>query len=420
LYLLNGRRETRLIFNEALTSAPEQSQLFSISRRYDKVLGHLVSEEQTTLFFADKKENAIHYQLFENGAQVPVQGTLESVDISNETIIGSFNKGGRFYILTVPKRSSVVKNYAFTSHENFRVTEYDLSDVDLGNPKENLHSILFSDRVGVYSNWELDIPCIPGEGGSVLKDASRPIKIYPFENEAIITLDHEYNKTILIRIFLNSRFSEVDYFNYPMLSDFVYSFNSYYLNDRLYQMVTTSKEMSLTVFQVSTGESLKDIQINKGDEIWFRNTPMFLNKTSNLSGEKRLEITETKEILKRLTKFELGLSVREVSDRLELKVGVYDEVRRKFSLPIAELGTIFLDISLYETLNKEYYFKSMFSLGLQHLSGEEVTLDYYEQIEGISEMDFMAEFDVPFNGKIIYGYFDKKSRRFNLFQLNDQ
>lgn len=416
LYFLNGKSGKRVLLTEEFQSLSSPMDTFQISNRYDTFLGHVANESETILFFHDKKLQVVHYLQFQSDIQQPTSGTVKEVNLIDEMLIGSFESNGKFYLLTVPKRTSIVKAYAFLGNDLLRATDYDFSGVKLGDRFPDLQAAFQFDQVGLIGSDEMSMGVIENNKGAYLKECFEPFKIYPRGEEALITLDHHFGNTILLKIFLNSRFSEVEYYSYEMKPDFGLGFNSYITDGHIFQVMASGREFNLTVKSLETKEKLAHLTAYKNEDWWIGNTPYYQSRVGDFFNMSRDSTDVTKEILKDLVRYELGIKV-EKEENFVITIGGYNAVKKVTPLSTMDIGNMYLTKSVNNLIGKAGYFKTILSGNFEQVEGEP-SPDAFERLDRSLKAENKIEFTRYWKGHFLYGSFDAISGDYQILEFD--
>ena len=417
IYFLNGKKGKRVVLSEDYQQLESSMDSFLVSYRYDEFLGYVANESESVLFFHDKKARAIHYLQFLNDDQQVSSGTVNDIELTEEVLLGAFESMGKFYLLTVPKRTSVIKSYAFLNKNLLRATEYDFSGIKLGDRFPDLQAAFQFDQIGVIGSDEMSLGVIKTNKGAYLKDCFEPFKIYPRDEEVLITLDHDFGNTVLLRIFLNSRFSEVEYYSHEMNPDFGLGFNSYITDDHIFQVMASGRELNLTVKNLKTKEKLVHLTAYKNEDWWIGNSPYYQSRYDDLFDVDRSEIHKSKDILKELARYELGLKV-EKGENYSITIGGYDTVKKVTPLSAMDIGNMYLTKTVNNLIGKAGYFKTILSNSFEH-TGDKVSEQVeFERLDTALKPESRIEFTQNWKGKFLYGFFDSSSEDYQLLKFN--
>ena len=147
-------------------------------------------------------------------------------------------------------------------------------------------------------------------------------------------LDSDKKETKLVRVNLDDFSIKTDSFIKPKIgsneteSAFT-KHNSLIYEDLIYQIKTSSKEMSLTVKNLNNKEIIKQLNLKKEDSITFKNGPIYQEKTSSSiffpKSERKLE--KTSKFLRKMSRSNVGLTTEIVNKKIQLTIGGYIEIK---------------------------------------------------------------------------------------------
>ncbi len=299
-------------------------------KKYTTLLGYSKDKTSYNLFFTDKK-NKHFYSKSINFINKSNSETIYDIKLKDELFLSSINQNNQFYLLTVKKSSSLLIIRVFSGSHLSQTETIDLSFYKLYKPPySNLSSILLSDEATF--RLDLSIQKIDSNSPSSLEITSKKNKLYSLNNSIYITLNNTRSNTKLISIDLSSFDFKVQLFNNGVVDcsdNFRVKSNSFLHNNTLFQIKGCAKELYFTIYDISSEKLLKDYRVTKDEEIIFKNSALiYKGDIKMFGGDSEKELDNTAQILRKISKSNMALSVNETSSFLEVTIGGFKEVSR--------------------------------------------------------------------------------------------
>lgn len=393
-------------------------------------IGELFFEDQLTLFYGNELNKQFGLIQLDYETGIYKKGPV-LINLEDEKFAQSFSHMGKFYLLTSVKNSSILNLYVYNSYTDVKKIELDYSEIKYSSSYRDdvtLHNLLKEETNGLKLNVQLSLAKVDQNLPIPLSLTSNRCNLYKSQDRVYLTIDNRAKSTTVLS------FSLLDY----DISTFVFdgqgiestamsgdkTINSYVLNEKLFQLVVTPKELLLLVYDLNNGQLLKSYGALREEEINFRNSDFYLEATNSFWGEraKRISGDETKKIISKIRKGDAALVVREVSEKLELKIGGYRQITNNVSgmggIPIG--GGIFLSSSYRVSDEQDYFFKSYL---------DPVTLNHepIEQIEGVPsiignlktslKLKDVVETIFSDGEKTFWCYYDTLTSIFHLYEI---
>lgn len=255
----------------------------------------------TKYFLETKKERTIHFKF-------PAE---------NQYVVADFQQNDTFSILSKDIKEQVLILDIF---KNGTVEEkvFDFS------------SFLYQDNSTKRINFtellkEFPIEKMDAESYNPLYKSTAKSKIYRFANRMILTLDHNSRKTQLFEINIENQEIKEKNFSQPNLKKARKTSNSFYQDDKLYQMAANEDELFLNIKDYNFQTSLKTIQVSKNDTIRFKISPLLIQRENR----KPSELKTTKKYLNHLSYLDGGLSVYKNKENTYITIGATPKIRKE-------------------------------------------------------------------------------------------
>jgi hypothetical protein len=223
-------------------------------------------------------------------------------------------------------------------------------------------------------------------------------------NRLILTLDHNLKKTQLFDIKLDSIAIKEKTFLQPENKKASKSSNSYYFENKLFQINTNAEDFLMDVKDLDSEKVIKSITVAKNDTIRFKNSPFLIQRDNS----KPSELKNTAKFLQQLSSSDIGISVFKNKKNLFITVGGLQLIDQGFDgfYPMIETKNIF-----FETIwNKQLEFTKEEQ---QPLASDKIYLymDNHKEVSLESIMKYKDYF--------ILGYFDTKTKQYTMLKFTD-
>jgi len=259
-----------------------------------------------------------------------------------------------------------------------------------------------------------------GEYNPLFKVTSKT-KLYTLPNRLILTLDQSLRKTQLFDINLENLEIKEKTFLQPLPQKNTKKSNSYYHENKLYQISVNSEQLLFDIKDYESGETLKKFSVLKNDTINFKNSPLFLQ----INDRRPKELKSTGKFLQTLAATDVGISVFKNKQNLFLTLGGTGLESKSISLNSFNMMDDFYgDFASPNYYNLDTYY-SVFFESVWNKKLESTTLNHeplaadkiYTFIESHQEV-FLPN-STKLNNYSILGYYDLNSREYILRKFSD-
>ncbi|RZJ54479.1 MAG: hypothetical protein EOO44_04920, partial [Flavobacterium sp.] len=247
--------------------------------------------------------------------------------VDSELMVTSFQKDNTFNLLMQHKSAPALILYVF---KNGMVEEKILDFTPFKFQDRKTQPKSFNQILRDYPIEKME----PGEYNPLSKVVSKT-KLYLLSNRLILTLDHNLKKTQLFDIKLDSIAIKEKTFLQPENKKASKSSNSYYFENKLFQINTNSEDFLMDVKELDSEKVIKSITVAKNDTIRFKNSP-FLIQRDNL---KPSELKNTAKFLQQLSSSDIGISVFKNKKNLFITVGGLQLIDQGFDGFYPMIGT---------------------------------------------------------------------------------
>ncbi len=325
-----------------------------------------------------------------------------TIPFKNETILSSFCKNNSFYILSLLEKEEKLKIYVFKDGETEeRVLNF--SGITFANEENQgltLNEILTDNPLEIMDlhSWN---PLFKGIQKS---------KMYVLEKKLILTLDYNSKQTQAFTIDLTTFETKERSFSQFPLEKQNSAANSFYQDDKLYQIKNNKEELIFSIRDYNSDELIKKYSLSEQDSTSFKNSPFYF-QTANQEARK---LKNTKNFLERLLYSNSGLSVYKTRKNSFITIGGN-------SLDAIQYGMTFgfNDYSAYEN-PVNVFFETVLNSELEPIN----------KVQGPMAVDFISQFvsehkevklesSFPFKDYTIFGYYDSKAKMYILRKFMD-
>ncbi|WP_086065104.1 hypothetical protein [Flavobacterium saccharophilum] len=249
-------------------------------------------------------------------------------------------------------------------------------------------------------------------------------KLYVLPNRMIFTLDYNPKSTQIFDF--NTETEEIKEKNFMQsLSEKGRKLsNSFFQNDKLYQVTANEEELSFDIKDYNTGQNLHSIKVSKNDTIKFKISPLFIQR----EGRKPTELKTTKKFLKHLSYLDLGLSVFNNNENSYFTIGGTPRIHEMNAFSNFE----YLDPDLAAMLPGAYnsigivhtesvYFESVFDSNYTFLKQENIEPLAMDNIYYFLNTNKKIALNniIKYKDFYILGYYDSASKQYIMRKFKD-
>lgn len=362
------------------------------------LMGYSFSEDgnPTLYWFSEAAKNIIIVKYyFENKTSKALKFEYPN---TTQAIVTSYQKDNSFNFLTQDKTGPKLILYVF---KNGIVEEkvLDFSSftfIDRKTKPKTFNEILAENPIEKME---------PGEYNPLSATISKT-KMYILSDRIILTLDQTLQKTQLFDINLSNLEIKKKDFVQPTPKKAARSSNSYYHENKLYQINANEDELLFDIKDLDSQQVLKSIAVSKNDTILFKNSPLLIQR-NNYSPK---ELKNTAKFLQHLSGLDMGISVFKNKKNLFITIGGISKTTNQsfegFYYPDIETKTVFFesiwDKKLGFTTEKQ-----------QPLAIDKIYL-FMDKHKEIALESIMKYKDYS-----ILGYFDTAAKQYKLLKFTD-
>jgi hypothetical protein len=414
VFVTDKETVTILKYNRALFLT-DQYTLARPDLSYKTITGYSFSTEgEPTLYWASldlKNIMTIKYNM--ELEKTYVSNYYQS--FSNETVATTLQDNDAFYILTQKNMAQKLILYAF---KDGRKEEKILDFKPFKFQSRKTETLTLNQILAVYP-----ISRVETNQFNPLFKGTEKTKMYLLKNRLLLTFDHNLKETQTFEIDLSTFEITEKKFPQPTPQKQTGLSNSYYHENKMYQLISNEDELAFEIKNYQTTETIKYFPVKKADTISFKNSTLWVQ----MNGQKPREIKNTAKFLQRLLFLDVGLTVYKTPKAILITIGgSNDGINNYMTLNRGIESTFtgnFSDIA-YDMLNSygpnSVYFESVFDKKLEHS----------KQVLDPLAVDFISGFcnDHPeislssvirYKNYYILGYYDTYTKQYTMRKFTD-
>ena len=381
---------------------------------YKTITGYSFNEEgKPTIYWSSQDLKNILAVQYDLNAKTTYLSNYYS-SYSNQDIVTSFQGNNTFYILSLKNLEQKLILYVYKDGKKEEKT-LDFNPFKFQNKSTEVLTL----------NQILEvcpIEKIETNQFNPLFKGTEKTKLYVLKNRLLLTLDHNYKETQAFDIDLNTFEIQEKNFPQPTTKKQTGLSNSYYHENKMYQLTSNEDELLFEIKEYQSGESIKNIPVSKNDTIPFKNSPLWVQ----MSGQKPRELKNTAKFLQRMLFLNVGLTVYKTPKAILITLGGTNDGQSNYDLSTginASVSGNFTDIA-YDLLNYSgpttVYFESVFDKKLQHSKQEQepLAIDF---ISRFREEHFEVSLSsiIRYKNYYIFGYYDTYAKQYTMRKFID-
>ncbi|MCD0469291.1 hypothetical protein [Flavobacterium sp. JAS] len=344
-FIADDKNLTILQYNKALFLTNELRT--SRSNIEDKfIIGYSFDEDRNpTIYWSTEDFKSIVLIKYDMTNKV-IKPLKFSFPYSKEYFIASFQKNNIYYILAKDSAEQTLTLYKFKD-ETVEEKPLDFSAFTFQN--KNTQFLTFNQFIREYPIEKIEV-----QDYNPLSRSIKKSKVYMLDNRLVLTFDQNPAKTQIFEVNLETY--EIKEKNFPQsLSEKPKKLsNSFFLDDKVFQINTNQEELLLDIKNYNTGETIKSVKISKNDTIKFKNSPLL----AQIDDQKPKEIKKTSAFLKYLSGLDLGISVFKNNQNTYITLGGIPKEERPYYSFYDDLQPFQINLSQFGQ-NQTVYFESI-------------------------------------------------------------
>jgi len=402
---------TILKYNSALLLKDK----FVTSRQFVEnrsLLGYSFSEDgnPTLYWFSGEEKSIILIKYYiENKTS---RALKFQIPLDEKSILTYYQKDNNFYLIMREKTKEALTAFIFKNgmaEERF----LDFSSFQFRDRKTQQKT--FNQILNENPIEKMD----SGEYNPLYKVTAKS-KLYTLPNRLILTLDQSFRKTQLFDINLENLEIKEKTFIKPIGAKNPKTSNSFYHENRLYQLNVNADELLFDIKDYESGESVKSFAVSKKDTIRFANSPLLMQ----IENRPPKQIKNTAKFLKELSSLDAGVSVFKSRQNLFLTLGGSGSDSKSISVNGFNFDDFFGDFpsNNYYNIETNYsvFFESVWTKKLDVIAGNRepfATDKIYNFLD--SHKEAMIPNSIKLNNYTILSYYDVDAKEIVLRKFED-
>lgn len=403
LFVFATDKETLTILK--YNSALFLSNQYSLPRPeigYKLLTGYSFNEQgNPTLYWSTvdlKKILAVEYDLNTKSTTTTLNYDLQ---FFNQTVITQFQENNTFYILAQKQFEQKLVLYIFKNGTKEEKT-LDFTSFKFKNSRNE--TITFSQILEVCPIEKIETNLF-----NPLFKGSKKTKLYVLKKRLLLTFDHNDNETQAFDIDLTS--FEILEKDFPKAStkNYVSLSNSYYHENKIYQLKANTEELLFEIKDYKTAENIKSISVLPTETISYKTSPLWLQ----VEGQKPKEYKNTAKFLNQLVFLEVGLTVYKTSNAILITLGGTG------TISYIDGNQYNNDLS-YRDIPTTAYFESVFDKKLDHTKQDQdpLAVDFISRFEQ-EHPEVTLQSIIRYKNYYIFGYYDSYAKQYTLRKFTD-
>lgn len=346
----------------------------------------------------------------------------------DEMYLSTISHNNELYVLSSTKDNDIVIR---TLNENYEFEVLKLHSLDL-HKKQKLQKGFSQNSILFPTSKSSNVTKIDNRVPGSIELTSQNNKIYKQDNKLYLTFDGKTDSTLMFIISLTDFSIDRKEFVYPKgkIDDFKKQ-NSYFLDDKLFQIASSKKEITLVAKTLDDG-IINSYYFNKEKSIDIKNSNIIQEGKTALPFVTTREFTETSKFLRKISSGSIGVSGYKKDAFYHFIIGGTKEVSNgppiTFSGPSsANLGNSNIVITTYNptftgystsTSTKSTYFNTTFDFSFKHVK-DKTQGNVFQKIKAYSKSlkHISAENVFFYKDQLFFGYYDMDIGKYNLINF---
>jgi hypothetical protein len=373
---------------------------------YKQIAGYSFnSEGNPTIYWSSqdlKKILAVQYDLNSKSTTSIINYDQQ---LFNQTLITQFQENNTFYILAKKEFEEKLVLYVFKNGAKEEKT-LDFASFKFKNSKNQ--AIKFSQILEA-----LPVEKIETSQFNPLFKGTQKTKLYVLKNRLLLTFDHNDNETQTFEIDLST--FEIQEKNFPKTSnkEYVSLSNSYYHENKIYQLKVNAEELLFEIKDYKTAETIKSFLVSKTDTIPFKTSPLRFQ----LEGQRPKEFKNTAKFLNQLVYLEVGLTVYKTPNSILITLGGTGTIQ---FTDVVNSGNQFNGDLMFRDIPTTVYFESVFDKKLDHnkKNQDPLAVDFISRFIQEHE-EVTLQNIIRYKNYYILGYYDTYTKQYTMRKYID-
>lgn len=404
-FIADGKNVIILQYNKALFLTNEL-RTSRINTDNKLIIGYSFDDDQNpTLYWSSddfKDMVLIKYDMVNKA----IKSLKFSFPDTKQDLITTFQRNNLFYILAKDRAEQTLTLYTFKD-DTVEEKPLDFSSFQFQN--KNTQFITFNQFIR-----ENPIEKMEPQDYNPLSQTAKKSKVYMLDNRLILTFDQNPRKTQVFDINLETYDIKEKNFTQSITQKPKKGSNSFFLNDKIYQINANEEELLLDVKDYNTDETIKSIKVSKNDTIQFKNSPIFLQ----IEGQKPKEIKKTSTFLKYLSELDMGLSVFKNDQNLYMTLGGTPKFENPYYSFYDDAGTFAMNFS--QRNQATIYFESILNPNFEFITQRQEPFAIDNIFYYLSRnKKIVLQNTLTLKNYSILGYYDSSAKQYIMRKFTD-
>ena len=393
--------------------------------KYRHIIGHTIMNNQYNLIYTTRRKKEFLVQTIDlnnksnSNKKVPFKFKFEKY-------IKAITYNNKLYVLSTVKHSSILKLRIFNGTELSITKEFKFNQNRFTRGQFNkLSDVLKSSSTSL----------IDSNNPNSIDLTSCKSKIYCYNDKIVISLDQMKDMTILINIELKELTAKIKTYKSDTIDKKEFSMiksNSYLYKNIIFQLKVSRYELYLSAYNMLSDSLIQKYHVKKNEDIYFKNSPLIQENEGSLFSPKTRTLKTSKQIFRKMTSGDIGISVYENNGQLEVTLGGKKDVSNSIVAPGIGMG---MPIASFEALTlsfnptmyafnsykctKSVFFKCLFDQNMQHIKGT-IKKNPFDRIKDFTDTiynDVEAETIFSCDNYFIWGYYDMFLKKYYLLKF---
>ena len=405
-----------------------QAQLTTkgLKGKYPEILGQIMQGRKIRLIqkssFGDKFASILYD--FDKGETLELE---YDIDTKGYAYLQGHSYDSKIYLITIQKNSSTLRKWIFELDGNYTFEDYDVTN-ELA--KAGIKNTSLSEIIRIFNSVKKVDVSVP----NTIEIACERNKVYDEEDQFVYTFDKEHEYTVVISFSYPNFEPEVTVITKPEpidASQKVAASNSFIIDDVFAHVISNNRMIVLDFKHRGSFETIKRHEVQKDDDISFRNSPILQEGGTYNFGPRKME--KASKFLRKISSSKNGVSIYKTAQGYRAVIGGIKNLSEgggmapEFGLPTTSFGNMTVAVNpvafAYGSYSntKSIRIESLFDENFEHIPGElednifDIITAKVERVPKNTDNIFRID------GKILFGnYFsDVKEYRFYSFQMLD-
>ena len=439
LVIPDKRTVTAYLFNENFERT-DSITAESLRIKFKDIIGYRVTNSHyTTLFTTENKQffGVIDFDFETNKTKT------EQLDInlSGEEVVEAVTYDNRFFLLSIDDDVEGLIIRELLEDGTLLKTELNISEPvsikDLLTRRNKPEDV--GNRKGSVFNEALppEIVEIDNVNPNSLETTSKLNKLYAQDNNLILTFDNFEAFTLVYFINLSDFSVTQKRFPHEMIEGkYLEKSNSFLFEKNLFQIAVNNDKLIFTISDFKSGVQLKTFRATKERPINFKNTNLIQKNGMFMAEDEIRYLDDTAQFLRKINNGSPGIAIQRNNDIYQINIGGTQEfgsggggggmMMVGGAVAGGMVGSMAVSIYFNPTFTsygsyantKSIYIESLFDSEFNHIKGYPIE-NVFDKVKNYQESFKKIDAEEVFshNGKVYFGYYNKKSEAYNIVEF---